>query len=540
LATSAVHCRQRARSSFVRNFLFASRVAALALLLVGCEVNCSWWMGKKESCDYVFAPFQHDPTYFGSITPDEGTQGTDVEVTITGNRLDRLCVNGVSRGTADIRVIEQHYLVDNDSSTVVATLRIAPGAPRTVYEIGSLASGGWPPQSVVLFAVNGSSGAKTPRLTEVSPSFGNEGASELLVFTGQNFDETTTVHDLGHGLIFSTPIYDPASGLLSVPTYIEPGAASGLHRLSVSNSGGTSEMLVFELRRGTVTGPFVQTIAPNFLRAGETKTLQVFGSNFAPGVVVTLDDFTTDPVSVLSAAYQIDDLMNVAVQAPPDHVAETRVMTLTGVTGVSSGEIHVLHAAENGPSFLGSPPTTVTRDAHVFIKFTGQDFGPNGPVAVRIFPPFAAGPQAIYRSSNPAEHSSEFTLRLSVYPFLRHGDKFYVSAVRHDGLISEARPITIFETPAGKPHAHSVSKNIPRGAVEADNTLSGSHLQGATQIQSSVSGVTCTDITPSEDGTRVDFKVSVSASVLLPGDRAIELSVLTPDGVSNPVPLVVF
>jgi RHS repeat-associated protein len=171
-----------------------------------------------------------------ALTPNSGTQGTIVTVTLTGTNF----VNG-----ATVKVVNTG--IPMGPVTVVSATKIT--VPFTISSSAPLGA-----TSVTVTTAGGTSAPQTftvlppaPTLAALTPNSGTQGTSVTVTLTGTNFVNGATVSAPGITVGAVTIV---SAAKITVPFTISSSAALGATNVTVTTAGGTSAPQTF-----TVIGP---------------------------------------------------------------------------------------------------------------------------------------------------------------------------------------------------------------------------------------------------------------------------------------------
>jgi subtilase family serine protease len=170
-----------------------------------------------------------------SVTPNSGTKGTAVNVTLAGSGF----IAGATVGVSGSGITVSNVAVVSGTQ-ITATLTIAAGATPGGYNVSVSTSGGT--SNTAAFTVNGASGL--PTLTTVTPSSGSRGTSVSVTLTGTNFTSASQVRLAGSGLT-QTNIVVVSPTQITATYNISSSAQTGPHNTWIVTSAGSSNMLTF-------------------------------------------------------------------------------------------------------------------------------------------------------------------------------------------------------------------------------------------------------------------------------------------------------
>jgi phosphatidylinositol-3-phosphatase len=190
--------------------------------------------GSSNMLTFTVTGAQSAPT-LTSVTPNSGTQGTAVKVTLAGSGF----IAGATVGVTGSGITVSNVTVASGTQ-ITATLNIASGATLGAHNISVTTSGGT--SNTATFTVNGASGL--PTLTSVTPSSGARGTSVNVTLTGTNFTSASQVRLQGSGLT-QTNIVVVSPTKITATYNISSGALTGAHNTWIVTSAGSSNILTF-------------------------------------------------------------------------------------------------------------------------------------------------------------------------------------------------------------------------------------------------------------------------------------------------------
>jgi hypothetical protein len=170
-----------------------------------------------------------------SVTPNSGTQGTAVNVTLAGSGF----ITGATVGVTGSGVTASSVTVAS-STQITATLNIASTATPGPYNVSVTTAGGT--SNTAAFIVNGASAA--PTLASVTPSSGARGTQVNVTLNGTNFTAASQVRLQGGGLT-QTNIVVVSPTQITATYNISSSALTGPHNTWIVTSAGSSNMLTF-------------------------------------------------------------------------------------------------------------------------------------------------------------------------------------------------------------------------------------------------------------------------------------------------------
>jgi len=228
------------------------------------------------------------------VSPGSLGQGaTNQNVTITGTGFANGAITAFSGNGITV-----NYTAFVDPNTLTANINIAPNAPLSTYDVMVVDPGFGVGSCVACFSVN-----PGPTVTSTTPSSRGAGATgQVVAVNGTNFATGATVSFPGSGITVTSTSF-VSSTKLNATISIAPGTANGTRSVVVNNVDGGSGSCAacFTVNKGpsitdwnVLSGGYysyenewrgVPLIL--VLRQKYTTDIQITGSNFQPGAVVT-------------------------------------------------------------------------------------------------------------------------------------------------------------------------------------------------------------------------------------------------------------
>jgi hypothetical protein len=171
-----------------------------------------------------------------SITPNGGTQGTSVAVTLAGSNFlpgTTVAVSGTGVSVTGVTVASSTRL----TATFVIAATAAVGA-RSVTVATTAGS-----SAAQTFTVNAPAPVK-PTLTSLAPGAASRGARITVTLNGTNFTSPATVAVQGSGVSVSNMVV-VSSSKITATFRVSQSAARRSHDTSVTTAAGTSNALSF-------------------------------------------------------------------------------------------------------------------------------------------------------------------------------------------------------------------------------------------------------------------------------------------------------
>jgi hypothetical protein len=277
-----------------------------------------------------------------------------------------------------------------DSAHIAATLNIAANAapgPVNVTVAGSTSS--------VLFTVT----AAGPVLSAISPATGTQGATVAVTLTGSGFATDATVSVSGAGVTVSgVSVIDSAH--IAATLNVAANAAPGPVNVTVSSGGRTTAAVPFTV---LAPAPVLSRATPSWGNQGATVAVTLTGSNFAPGVTVTVPspDVAVSGVRLLDSS-RIAAVFTIAAAANPG---------LANITVSSGGRATAtlpFTIAPSAPALTSISPAAGEAGRSIAVVLTGSGFAP-GARLVFSGPGITPGPITVVNANR-----IEVTLALAV------------------------------------------------------------------------------------------------------------------------------
>jgi hypothetical protein len=171
-----------------------------------------------------------------SITPNSGTQGTNVAVTLNGSNFQpgaTVAVSGTGVSVTGVTVVS--------SSKLTATFVISSIATSGVRNVTVAASAGT--SGTQSFTVNVPPPVK-PTLTSLAPNAASRGARITVTLTGTNFTSPASVTIQGSGVTVSNVVV-VSSSKITATFRVSQSAARRSHDTSITTGAGTSNAVSF-------------------------------------------------------------------------------------------------------------------------------------------------------------------------------------------------------------------------------------------------------------------------------------------------------
>ncbi len=293
-----------------------------------------------------------------SITPNSGTQGTTVAVTLTGT---------------DFVMDATTVAVSGGDVTVTNVVVRSPMSLTADLVLGAAAVG---PRSVTVTTTAGTSGPQDftvvvpapPTLTSIAPNHGIQGTTVAVTLTGADFVVGATTVTVGGSGVTVADVVVSSGTSLTANFVLDPIAAVGPRPVTVTTATGTSTPRGFaiDLAPPTLTG-----VSPNQGTPGNTVAVTLSGTNFVGGATtvsvggadVTVTNVIVGSPTSLTASFVLD----------PAAAAGARAVTVTTAGGTSGAQPFTVNAPP-APTLTGVSPDSGLRGETIAVTLTGTNF----------------------------------------------------------------------------------------------------------------------------------------------------------------------
>jgi len=293
-----------------------------------------------------------------SISPNTGTRGSSVAVTLTGNNfVEGATVNisgtGVTAGTITVASATQ----------ITTTFTIASNAGLGGHNVSVTTPGGT--TGNVTFTV---SNPPAPTLASISPNTGTRGNSVAVTLTGANFASAgSTINVSGTGVTVSGTTVVSATQITATFTIAPNAAVTGaarIHNVSVTTPGGTTGTVTFTV--ANPPAPTLTSVTPNAGPRGFDVDVKLVGTNFT----LTGGSVTVSGTGVTASPLLVDSSVNAETTLIIDPAAGLGPHTVRVVTpgGTSNGVTFTVQ----GPTLTSISPTSGNRGTTVPVTINGQ------------------------------------------------------------------------------------------------------------------------------------------------------------------------
>jgi phosphatidylinositol-3-phosphatase len=420
-----------------------------------------------------------------SISPQAGSQGSSVPVTLTGTGFAvPLTVNASGSGItiSNVSVIS--------STQATATFNIAANAGLGQHNVSVTTTAGT--SGTMPFTVNAGG---LPTLTSVAPSSGALGTSVNVTLTGTNFTTGSQVRLQGGGLS-QTNIVVVSPTQINATYNISSSATIGPHNTWIVTRAGSSNMLTFTVTAAQ-SAPTLTSVTPNTGVQGTAVNVTLAGTNFIAGATVgaTGSGITVSNVTVASST-QITATLTLAANATlgPSNIS----VTTSG--GVSNTRPFTVNAAV--PTLTSVTPNSGTQGTAVNVTLAGSGFITGATVGVTG--------SGITVSNVTVVSGTQITATLDIAANAPPGA--YNISVTTTGGTSNAAAFTV--NGAGLPTLTSVIPSSGARGTSVNVTLTGTNFTTGSQVRLQGGGLSQTNIVVvSPTQINATYNISSSATI---------------------------
>ncbi len=275
------------------------------------------------------------------------------------------------------------------------------------------------------------SGYPKPTVTAVSPASGTQNATSLsLTLTGTNFRSGAAVTFSGTGITVNSVTVSSCTSL-TANVSIALTATTGLRDVTVKNAdltAGTGAGL-FTVNAADVTPPVISSVASS----GIATT----------GATIT---WTTNETSSTQVAYRVQGTTTYTNTTLNSSLVTSHSVTLSGLTGATTYEYHVMSTDAAGNTATSTPDATFTTQSYDYVTAEAESGTITSPMAVHndfdtpeafngnyIWTPPGTGTNT---NGNPAgkatysltlAHSASYTLWVRIYAPTINNNSFWQS-----------------------------------------------------------------------------------------------------------------
>jgi hypothetical protein len=297
------------------------------------------------------------PPHLDSITPNVGSRGAVVNVTLSGTSLTNVTavnINGTGVAVSNVHVV-------NDT-TVTATFSIAGNANTSARNV-SVTSAGMTSNNVT-FTVQV---APAPVITSISPTYGYRNTAVPVTVTGSHFTGATALTISGSGVTVSNFVVSNDTTITAILHIGNVGTSNRNVRVVGGNGAGTSNAVTF-----TTEGiPAITSVAPNTGVRGTNVNVTLTGTGFTGATAITISggQMTISNLQVVSDTQATATVGIGATATTGNH--QIRITTPGGISPA------VNNFTVQGPTVASIGPNPVVRPASgttvVTLTFTGTN-----------------------------------------------------------------------------------------------------------------------------------------------------------------------
>jgi hypothetical protein len=294
------------------------------------------------------------PPTFTAIDPATGVRGTLVSVTLTGtNFSEPMTIAATGITVTNIQVV--------NANTATADFNIDSGTPLGVRTIFVTTPGG------TVGGVRFTIVPPAPTFSGIDPTFGIQGTTMGVTLTGTNFVTGLTINGGTDITARSISIISPTRATATLA--IAAGSALGAHDLTVTTSGGTSEVVSFVVV--APPAPTLTSISPQGGIQDSTISVSLKGTNFLAGLTISgPGDITIADVNVVDSTTATATFKIAATAELGPH--DITITTLGGTTAAVPFATLVVSAVP--PALTGVAPASGSQGATVQVTLTGTNF----------------------------------------------------------------------------------------------------------------------------------------------------------------------
>jgi len=208
---------------------------------------------------------RYAPPAVAAISPDQGSQGGTLEVTITGENLTGATEVRFGAGIA----VNGFDIPGHDR--IVVNITIVAGAATGARDISVITPGG-----AATLAGSFTVKQALPIISSVTPNQANQETTLNVIITGANFTGASAVN-FGPG-ITTNNFAAPSSNQITANITVTAGAATGPRGVSITAPGGVYNLPdSFTVRQAL---PVLTMVSPNQGSRGATLDVTITGKNF--------------------------------------------------------------------------------------------------------------------------------------------------------------------------------------------------------------------------------------------------------------------
>ncbi len=433
-----------------------------------------------------------------SINPSSATQGSSVNVTLTGtNFTPQAAIRLAGAGATPSNVVVV------SSTQIAATFTFSSTAatgPHNIYVVTAAGN-----SNFLSFTVS----APAPVLSSISPSSMVQGASTNVTLSGANFVSGAAVNVSGSGVTVSNVVVVSPTQITAA-LVSAANASPGAYSVTVTTPSGTSGTAAFTVIQAP---PALSSISPSTASQGTSVAVTLMGTNIvSPATVNVSGTGITVSNTIVVSSSQMTATLTIAASVG---VGQYNVSVTTG--GGTSASLPFTVTARSGVPVLTSiNPSSATQGSSVNVTLTGTNFTPQS--GVRLAGAGAAQGNVVVVSSTQITATFTFSSTAATGPH----NIYVVTAAGNSNFLS-------FTVSAPAPVLSSISPSSMVQGASTNVTLSGANFVSGAAVNVSGSGVTVSNVVVVSP-TQITAAL-VSAANASPG--AYSVTVTTPSGTSG-------
>ena len=312
----------------------------------------------------VTVPLSAGTPTLASVSPNQGTRGTTVAVTLTGTNF----IAGATTVTVGGSGVTVTNVVVSSASSLTANVVIDPTASeglRTVTVMTAVGTSG--PR---IFTITPPAPG-APTLTSATPDQGIQGTTVAVTLTGTGFVAGATTVTVGGTLVTVNSVVVSSAASLTANFVLDPAAPAGARSVTVTTAAGSGSALAFTVNPPPPPGtPTLTSVAPNQGVAGATVAVTLTGTAFVigattvtvGGTLVTVNSVVVSSATSLTANFVLD----------PAAAPGPRTVTVTTAGGTSTPRAFTISLPP--PTLTSVAPNQGTRGTTVAVTLTGTNF----------------------------------------------------------------------------------------------------------------------------------------------------------------------
>ncbi|MCL4522932.1 MAG: putative Ig domain-containing protein, partial [Acidobacteria bacterium] len=294
-----------------------------------------------------------------SVIPSSGVQGTNVNVTLTGQNTNWV------QGTSVIGISGSNVTASNvtvsSATSITATFNIGASAATGTRNV--TVTTGTEVTTSAPFTVNA---VAAPTLASISPNRGYIGVTGTHTLTGTNFVAGMSVNVSGT-LVTPSNVNVTSSTQATVDLAVALNAALGNRNVSVTTAGGTSGTVIWKV----VGVPVINSMSPTSGNPSAAVAVTVLGSEFTGGdLLVAGNGITLSNMLILNGGTKFTAKFNIAANAP----SGPRNVTVVNPAGTSNAVVFTVNGGASPPTLASVTPANGDPGTAVNVSLAGTNF----------------------------------------------------------------------------------------------------------------------------------------------------------------------